>query len=153
MSLKLSKKGNHVTTSSITEYISDVLKNAGQRMTVQRKGLIEVLESTKVSLSIKEIFQKLSDKKFKIDEASVYRIIEALKELNLVHIYANGKVKLCSHLACKQTFHLSLECQKCKKVQEPHLDPKRELQITKTLNLKTNSIKHLHIDYICENCA
>lgn len=146
-------KKTHLSSQHTLEYISDLIKQKGLRMTAQRKGLIEVLEKSKVSLSVKELYKKLIDNHFKIDEASVYRIIDALKELNIVHEHSNGKVKLCSHLACEQAFHLSLECEKCKRVLEPHLDPSSEKKIANTLNLAISSIKNLHIDYICSECT
>ena len=146
-------KNKHQTDHATLEYIAELIKQKGLRMTAQRRGLIEVLEKSKISLSVKEIFKKLTDADFKIDEASVYRIIDALKELNIVHEHSNGKVKLCSHIACEQSFHLSLECEKCKKVQEPHLNHASEKKIAQTLNLKIDSIRNLHVDYICSQCS
>lgn len=137
---------------SSTDYIADLIKKHGLRMTTQRRALINVLNTSKTSLSIKQIYSKMCEKKIKIDEASVYRITEALKDLNIVHIHFNGKVKLCSHLACEQNFHLSLECQMCQKVQEPHLSSTDENQLADILKLKPKSITHLHVDYICKKC-
>ncbi len=139
--------------SSSVEYILEILKNHGFRKTTQRVSLIEVLDRTKVSLSVKDVFAKLKKQKIKIDEASVYRIIEKLKELNIVHIYASGKIKLCHHLACEQKFHLSYECEQCGKVLEPHLDSKQENEIAKTLKLELTSIRQLHVGYVCSACA
>jgi Fe2+ or Zn2+ uptake regulation protein len=142
---------NH--NSSSIEYILNMLKNSGFRQTSQRVSLITVLDQSKTSLSIKDIFTKLKKQKIKIDEASVYRIIETLKDLDIVHIHSNGKIKLCSHLACEQKFHLSYECEKCGKVQEPHLVPDQETEIAKILKLDLNTIRHLQVGYLCSICA
>ncbi len=142
----------HIKTSSIPEYISDILRGSGLRMTPQRKFLIEELESSKVGLSIKDLFKKLNHKKIKIDEASVYRTIEALRNLDLVHSLSDGKYKLCSHIACEQSFHLSLICKTCNTVQEPHLDLAKENVIASSLSLKINQIHNLQVHITCENC-
>lgn len=147
------QKGQTSHHSSSIEHILDMLKQNGHRQTSQRLSLIELLERSKVGLSIKDIFKKLQKQKIKIDEASVYRTIETLKELNIVHIHSNGKVKLCSHLACEQSFHLSYECESCGKVIEPHLDPNQEATLAKTLHLNLSSIRHLQVEYICDDCT
>lgn len=147
---KVSKQ--HIKTNSIPEYISDILRTSGLRMTPQRKSLIEELESSKIGLSIKELFKKLNAKKVKIDEASVYRTIEALRNLDLIHSLSDGKYKLCSHIACEQSFHLSLICKKCNTVQEPHLDKSQESIIANSLNLKINQIHNLQAHIVCDSC-
>lgn len=147
---KVSKQ--HIKTNSIPEYISEILRTSGLRMTPQRKSLIEELEHSKIGLSIKEIYKKLNTKKVKIDEASVYRTIEALRNLDLIHSLSDGKYKLCSHIACEQSFHLSLICKKCNTVLEPHLDKSKESLIADSLNLKTGQIHNLQVHILCDNC-
>ncbi len=144
--------GSHILTPSISEYISELLRGSGLRMTLQRKALIEELEKSKVGLSIKDIYKKMNSKKIKIDEASVYRTVEALKKLDLVHSLSDGKFKLCSHIACDQSFHLSLICTSCGKVTEPHLNLKNETQIAESLNLHLNQIKNIQINFTCTTC-
>ncbi len=138
--------------SSTTDEIARLIKANGLRMTTQRRALIEVLNQSKTSLSIKELFIRMSDKNVKIDEASVYRITEAFKDLNIVHVHLNGKVKLCSHLVCEQAFHLSLECNRCSKALEPHLSSADEQKVAKILNLQANTISYLHVNYVCGQC-
>lgn len=146
------KSKNHIDGQSLTEDISNILRNSGLRITPQRIAMLEELEFSTVGLSIKELYKILKQKKIKIDEASVYRTIEALRDLDLVHSLPESKYKLCSHVSCDQNFHLSLICKICSEVLEPHLDKSNESLITSSLSLNPGQIQNLQVHYICQSC-
>lgn len=146
------KSSTHQEIKSNATYISQFLKNEGLRMTSQRESVITALEKSSKSISIKDLYQRLVKKNKKIDEASVYRIIETLKGYNLVHTFSDGKVSLCSHLQCNQNFHLSLECTVCHQITEPHLSAADEVNIAKSVGLKISSVKNIQVEHICHQC-
>lgn len=133
-------------------YFSRILKNSGMRMTEQRKALLSFLEETDYSISIKDLYSSLDEQGVSIDEASVYRTVESLKTLKLVHQQSDGKIKLCSHHSCGHDFHISLECSKCHKVIEPHLDSKKEEMLSKLLGLNSENIDHIQVEVQCQDC-
>ena len=55
------------------------LRDNGMRVTDQRKAILFFLSEQETSISIKDLYSGLSKKSVKIDEASVYRTVEALK--------------------------------------------------------------------------
>ncbi|MGH1468940.1 MAG: Fur family transcriptional regulator, partial [Bdellovibrionales bacterium] len=125
----------------------------GLRVTEQRKAVISYLKGLKVSVSIKDIYRSLNNDGVKIDEASVYRFIETLKDYKLVHAHSDGKINLCSHQSCSHSFHYSVECPKCHKIYEPTLSKEKEKQLAAIFGLKTKSIQHIEVSSLCSRCS
>lgn len=128
------------------------LRKNGMRVTDQRKAVLLFLSGQETSISIKELYLSLSKKGVKIDEASVYRIIEAFKDLSVVHTHGDGRINLCSHQSCSHSFHYSIECPSCKKVSEPKLSHEEEKGLAKIFNLKVDSVQHIQVNAKCKTC-
>ncbi|MDB5099576.1 MAG: fur [Cyanobacteria bacterium RYN_339] len=105
-----------------------ILRDRGFRQTKPRRMVLETLDVAEVPLSPYEIADRIKEGGNKGDVVSVYRILQALEDNNLVHrVLANGKYRKC-HLApedeCKrhqtQHCHHNLVCRACGKVEEFH---------------------------------
>ncbi|MCB0324961.1 MAG: transcriptional repressor [Bdellovibrionales bacterium] len=101
------------------DYVEDslqTLRESGARVTATRTAVLECLGSAKRPLSARDILERIqaSPEMPKIDQASVYRIIETLLELGLVHkVFPSGHFMACRHSSCGEKLHLLAHCTKC----------------------------------------
>lgn len=104
-----------------TEFALSHLKKEGYKITGPRMAVIEVLAKTSRSLSPYKIAEiALQKYKINLDTVTVYRIIQVMEKLELVHKvhgvegYIRCEVKKEDDKDC----HHSFICRKCKKIQE-----------------------------------
>lgn len=105
---------------NLNELVVAKMKDAGLRMTQSRLKILQLLEGTQKSVSPSEIFSLLQ-KKFKsndFDRVTVYRILEKLEELEIVHSVGDGKYIYCTHQACGHDKHFIAICIKCGSVKD-----------------------------------
>lgn len=93
--------------------VLEKLKAAGHRVTKSRLQVLAVLESTKKALSPADIFQLTSKGEAELDRVTVYRILEAFEELEIVHPVGNGRYIYCAHQSCGHDRHFIAICTKC----------------------------------------
>ena len=133
-------------------------KEAGLRITQQRTTLIELLAHSKQPMSALEISKHISDtgQYDPRDQVSIYRILETLKELKLIHqVFPEGGYLACHHVSCSTPTHLLMTCNSCHSVKEIGLP----LDVTLTLrnylteNFKFSAQTHpLQIMGTCQLC-
>ena len=106
------------------ELAFDAMKEANLRITKPRLAVIECLAQSEVPLSPKSIYDSvLKNGGLKIDQVSVYRILEAFAQLNLIHqVFPSGDYLPCTTRCEHNPNHIILNCTKCGKVTEIHLD-------------------------------
>ncbi|MDQ3235188.1 MAG: transcriptional repressor [Pseudobdellovibrionaceae bacterium] len=136
------------------------LKESGARLTKARLALIECLSESKVPLSPKEILKRTEeslDKSESIDTVTVYRVLERLYELGLVHRVApDGEYIACTHLTCESEPHIMTRCVNCGKATEMHVpdDILSPLIWFMKTQKKFAPKKHLfQLDGLCESCG
>ncbi len=84
--------------SNYVETALEALKNAGHRLTSQRRTVLEVLASARVPLTPADLHERVKTRGKSMDLVSVYRILETLEKNGLVHhVLANNSFKACSH--------------------------------------------------------
>ncbi len=112
---------SHNTMLSYTEFAEKTLRDASYKITGPRMAVIEVLAITSRSLSPYKIAEiALQKYKINLDTVTIYRIIQVMEKLHLVHKvhgvegYIRCEVKDDGADDC----HHSFICRKCKKVQE-----------------------------------
>lgn len=102
-----------------------ILKENGFRLTRQRISFIECLCAHDKPLTPKEITEAINSKdkdSKKTDMASVYRFIEQLRNIKLVHeVHPAKGFYLCLHQNCGQRFHLLIHCTRCSTTEEKHV--------------------------------
>ena len=94
------------------------LEGQGNRITNSRKLVLSAFDKSVKPLSAYQL-KELSDKAgHKIDVVTVYRIIEYLEKLGLIHkVHSNGGYVKCT-LDDPDAIHSFFECHRCGKVQE-----------------------------------
>ena len=90
-----------------------MLKEKGLKITQARLAILDVFQSAKEPLSIKEIAQKMGGED--VDQATLYRNIESLKDLGLVNQVRFEDREMFYELSTSKHHH-HLVCEKCGKV-------------------------------------
>jgi Fe2+ or Zn2+ uptake regulation protein len=110
-----------------------MITNKKERLTNQKRVILEYLKSTKLHPSAKEVYLEVKKKLPQISLGTVYRILNQLKE--------KGEVKEIltevSHFDGDLTPHSHFICQKCKKI----FDVFEEIPELKNKKLKVGKIK------------
>lgn len=107
--------------ATFRECCLEAMKVSKLRVTKPRLAVIECLERTDIPLSPKSIFEavKASDEGCEIDQVSVYRILEALNQLGLIHqIFPSGDYLKCHSIHTADSSHVMLNCLACGKADE-----------------------------------
>ncbi|MCC6137856.1 MAG: transcriptional repressor [Bdellovibrionaceae bacterium] len=108
-----------VAHDNLNVAVLEKLKSAGHRVTKSRLQVLSVLEATKKALSPADIFQLTSKKgEAELDRVTVYRILEAFEELEIVHPVGNGRYIYCAHQTCGHERHFIAICTKCGETSE-----------------------------------
>lgn len=99
-------------------------KREGGRMTMPRRAVFRILAEAKEPVSVQEI-HALTGGNLGLDKVTVYRIVEKLLELNLVHYVGNqGKLVPCLHDHSR--LHLICQCTSCEAVTEVQMPMRLE---------------------------
>ena len=135
-----------------------LLKENGARITQPRKLVISCLANSPKPLSAKEVYEQISkdSSASKIDQVSVYRILETLAELELVHqVFPSGGYMACFHSQCGSTLHVLIRCTSCESIKE--LDVPQETVAPMVSYLKneqgfTPDDHVFQMNGLCSNC-
>lgn len=107
-----------------SDYVSrcqEALRESGARITQPRLAVLRCLAHANESMTPREIYDEINkgDSDTKIDQVSVYRILQTLEEAGLVHqVFPSGGYVACEHVGCKGEVHVLLRCQGCGVTQE-----------------------------------
>lgn len=130
------------------------LSSKGIKLTIARKGIIEVLFKAGQPLSAEEILVKLKKVKNNPDQATVYRQVSFLRNAKIISELDFGDGKKRYEYDFKKHHH-HLVCLKCGKIEDftPHLDlEKEEVQIGKSKCFKV-SYHSLEFFGTCKDCV
>ncbi len=94
-------------------------KGCGYRMTIAREAILEILSKTEDHLSADEIYIKMRSTLPHIGLATIYRTLEILTQMNVVHKFDFGdgrsRYELAEHLK-GGTHHHHLICTQCNRI-------------------------------------
>ena len=145
-------------SEAFTHHCVEAFKAAKMRVTKPRLAVIDCLAHTDVPLSPREIFENVKAEEFseEVDQVSVYRIVETLSQLGLVHqIFPSGNYVRCQSSHRENSSHITLHCQTCGKTSELELG----VELLKPLYNEARTQKHftvvnsiLQINGTCSNC-
>ena len=116
------------TTGSYPATAIDILKSRGYRQTKPRMLVLQTLDVASSPLSPYEIADRIKESGEKGDVVSVYRILQALEDNDLVHrVLSTGKFRKCHlgpeddcHRHQTQHCHHNLVCRGCGAIEEVH---------------------------------
>lgn len=137
----------------------EALRHSGSRVTKQRIAVIECIATASKPLTAPEVFEKLSKRSSgaPLDKVSVYRVLDTLLELNLVHrIAPSGAYIACNHRSCTNVHHILSRCTECEEVKE--LDVPNEVVAPLLFHMKSafQFVPDSHLlcmDGVCVDCG
>lgn len=120
-----------------------------ERITCQKKAILDYLKSVKTHPSAEEIFQEVRKKLPRISLGTVYRILKNLKEKGEI-LEIPTEV---SRFDGDTSPHAHFICQKCKKIFDVS-DECQECKIIKSKKLKVGKFKNYQVYFygICREC-
>lgn len=135
--------------------VLEKLRAAGYKITRPRERLAQVLEETDRHTTIEELYDLVNDQGFLISQATVYRNVRLLEELNLlVKIdLGDGMDRYELKTPHEDHHHHHLVCNYCKLVKEVHGDflDKLELELEERFDFEILDHK-LTFYGICSSC-
>jgi len=123
-----------------------MITNKKERLTNQKKVILEYLKSTKSHPCAREVYFEVKKKLPQISLGTVYRILNQLKEKREIKEILTE----VSHFDGNLTPHSHFVCQKCKKI----FDLFEEIPEFKNKRLKVGKINNYQIIFygICNKC-
>lgn len=133
------------------ESVTTAFEKNNWRMTLGVKNVAKILDTARPFYSIQEIKNILKKQEKDLDTATLYRILEKLLTVDLVHKF-DGKWKKCSDPTNEDEHHF-LVCERCGEAKEIFLDYKHSIsgQLAKEENFLLREV-HLSFLGICKNC-
>lgn len=134
------------------------MKRAGAKITKSRLAVIQCLGAATDALTPRQILGVIADDASTpdIDQVSVYRVLELLVRLGLVHqIHPSGGYVPCSHIDCAEEMHILTHCTQCDQTRESGIPAEMFAPVQWYLS---NRLKfapkehHLQIDGLCADC-
>jgi Fur family zinc uptake transcriptional regulator len=103
---------------SFVKYSIAVLRSRGYKVTKPRKEVLEVVEEAKVPVSPYDIGKMMERRGKHLDHVTIYRVLDLLCSLNLVHkVLSRGGFVKCG-LLDRPGCHRFLVCRRCGEFQE-----------------------------------
>jgi len=103
---------------SFTEYAVKALRDGGYKVTNPRKQVLEAIEKAEGPMSPYDIGKMTEEEGKHLDQVTIYRVINLLCSLNLVHkVFSRGGYVRCDLLEEKGC-HRFLVCRGCGNLQE-----------------------------------
>lgn len=118
-----------------------------ERLTSQKKIIIDYLKSVKTHPTAEMVYEAVKKKLPRISRATVYRILNNLKEKQVVLV--KGK----AHFDGNASPHVHFICEKCDNVYDVH-DVYSKCEFLKKKKLKIGKINYFNIYFygICKKC-
>ncbi len=121
-----------------------------ERLTSQKKIILDYLHNVKIHPSAEKVFKEVRKKLPRISQATVYRILNNLKEKKEVQaISSKGVFRFDGDVSC----HAHFICQKCDKVYDIY-DACKECSILKKKKTKVGKINNYKVCFYGKcNCC
>lgn len=137
------------------QYALKTLKDTGFKITGQRQMVVELLAKTDKALSPYDMRDMLNKQHIKADVVTIYRILETLEKLSLVHkvLAVNGYVRCNTEKFGDKTCHHYLLCKKCHNIDEVEGEDLSKLE-RKIQNEKKFQIDSHYLEFmgLCKDC-
>jgi Fe2+ or Zn2+ uptake regulation protein len=133
--------------------IEDALKEKGYKLTKQRKSIIEVLiENTGKFLSVEEIYLKSKDKYQRTNLSTIYRNMEVLEAIDIVHKTSINGSSSSYEITCNDHHHHHVICKNCGKTETIDFCPLKEIASKVNNSGFTVTDHKLELYGYCNNC-
>jgi len=133
--------------------LADLLHARGSRVTPQRQLVIEQVLATRGHIVPEAIYSKVSQQFPSINRSTVYRTLQLLEEMGLIH-HAHVEEGSTRYHRAEDPAHIHLVCHDCNRVQEV-----QDLSVGESLQRVLverygfeSDLTHLAIAGHCANC-
>lgn len=134
--------------------IEEALKEKGYKLTKQRKSIIEVLiENTGKFLSVEDIYLKSKNKYPQTNLSTVYRNMEVLEAIDIVHKTSINGSSSSYEITCSDHHHHHIICKNCGKTEAINFCPIKELSSKVNSNGFTVTDHKLELYGYCHSCT
>lgn len=130
----------------------ELLKLNKIKITTERAAITAVLEKASLPLSPAAIFRQIKPALPKANLSTVYRNLEMLEKLNLIHRVSVDPTTFSYELIHNRPHHHHIICRKCAQVEE--LESMSEKFISEVANKTDFIIEDHNLEFIglCKNC-
>lgn len=133
--------------------LAAIIKKAGLRWTKTRDVLLDVLLSREdVFRTVEEIHEDMLSAGLSIDISTVYRNLEMMSKLELVHSLSNPDASAGYKVLCHQEHHHHIRCLSCGKVKMISYCPLEELESIASQSNFTLVDHSIELLGICQEC-
>ncbi len=133
--------------------VFDVLKQNDYKVTTQRQAILEVMtENSDTLMRVEQIYDLTKNKISKTNMSTVYRNIEILDSLNLLHKSLNSDGSMLYKIICSDHHHHHLVCTKCGKIKVIEYCPIKELNLIAQNNDFELHSHNIELYGLCKNC-
>ena len=135
------------------DYALTELRTAGYRITMPRVQVIRALSDTESAMSAYAIHDKIMKAGGKIDVVSVYRIVNTLQEIGLVHyVGLIGGYFPARQSSPKTNKTQVLLCNSCQRIYEMPILPSVETEIEKQSGRSSYNLKTIKVELVATQC-
>ncbi|KYH27983.1 MULTISPECIES: Fur family transcriptional regulator [Clostridium] len=134
--------------------IEEALKKKGYKLTRQRKSILEVLiENSGKLISVEDIYIQCKKKYSKTNLSTVYRNLEILKDIGMLHKTNFNGSSSSYEITYNQCHHHHLICKNCGKTETIDYCPLEAITPKINNNGFTVTDHRLEIYGYCSNCS
>lgn len=132
--------------------ITDELRSAGHRLTAPRQHILAVIRASDGHITADQILKRVRARYASINKSSVYRTLDLLTRLNLVHLtdLGNGRIEYEMH---QHPHHHHLLCRQCGSMSEASAQAfdSLEASLSKEYGFSAD-LEHFAIYGLCSKC-
>jgi Fur family ferric uptake transcriptional regulator len=138
--------------STAIDHILEELRNRGERLTIQRRVVIEALATAENHQTIPEIQQYIQERQIDLDNSTIYRILEKLVDLGLVCRTDVGSSNVVYELMLEDPHHhlICLSCHDIIRIPDALFCNVRT-QLTEQFHFQPR-LDHMAVFGYCEYC-
>lgn len=139
---------------SVIDTVAAALRARGERMTVPRRAVVEVLESQRGHLTAEQVVGMVAGSAPDVHRATVYRALETLSALGVVQHVHVGHGGTAYHLVHRGGAHPHAQCRSCGAVYDlpPDLLDAVTDRARDDLGFRLDA-GHVALSGICRDCA
>lgn len=147
-----------INVNTVLEQAEKSCHQQGKQLTPKRKTVLRALVESSTALSAYELIDYCKTHlELTLQPMSVYRILDFLLEMHLVHkLKVSNKYILCTHIRCDHDHGIPqfLICTKCDKITEQALAPEMVVGLKSHARQQgfTVTSQQLEINGICDDC-
>lgn len=131
----------------------NLIKKSGLRMTHQRQIILQVLaDSSDTLISAETLFKKCIKKMPATNMTTIYRNLEIMGKLNLIHKTIDSKGTALYKLICSHSHHHHLQCVGCGKILTFDFCPISEFNSIAQKNNFRLTDHHIELFGYCQKC-